>query len=463
MSEADGTLAASFRDPSGFVFTRDGEVLRQVNHCYADDYDLLMSSGLYDDLTAAGLLIPHEELSSEHAPRPEQAHRVLRPRQVGFVSHPCEWSFTQLKDAALTTLEVQKRAFAHGMSLKDASAYNIQFVEGRATLIDTLSFERYREGEPWVAYRQMCRHFLAPLTLMHYTDVRLSQLLRVHLDGVPLDLASRLLPRRTWLRLSLLLHVHLHARSEKRYEGATDVSDKTRGKRVSRLAFAGIVDSIKGAIRRLRWRPQGTEWAAYYEDTNYSDDALDEKGRLVDEFVGATDAHTVWDLGANTGRFSRVAARHAGHVVAFDIDPAAVERNVLDCKRDGVTNVLPLVLDLTNPTPGMGWENAERAGLFERGPADAVLALALVHHLAIGNNLPFERIAQALARLCTWLVIEFVPKSDSQIRRLLVVREDIFDNYTREVFERTFARFFTIERTEPIGGSERILYLMKRR
>ena len=207
---------ASFRDPSGFLFTRDGVLYRQVNQVYAEDYRKLMDSGLYAKLVKAGLLIPHTEVDIEPANK-KLAFKVLCPEYVPFISYPYEWSFGQLKDAALATLSIQKRALKAGMVLKDASAYNIQFQRGKPTLIDTLSFEIYQEGEPWVAYRQFCQHFLAPLALMAYQDVRLSQLLRVYIDGIPLDLASELLPARTRWNLGLATHIHLHARAQKRY------------------------------------------------------------------------------------------------------------------------------------------------------------------------------------------------------------------------------------------------------
>ncbi len=192
----DEPVAASFRDPSGFLFSRNGALYRQINRVYADDYDHLISSGLYDQLVKSGLLIPHREVS-EKPVYPELAVKVIQPELVPFISYPYEWSFSQLKDAALATLAIQKRSIKAGMSLKDASAYNIQFINGKPTLIDTLSFEIYKEGKPWDAYRQFCQHFLAPLALMARVDVRLGQLLRVFIDGIPLDLASRLLPAST--------------------------------------------------------------------------------------------------------------------------------------------------------------------------------------------------------------------------------------------------------------------------
>ncbi len=459
MTSTNGSLAGSFRDPSGFVFAENGHIHRQVNHVYKDDYDLLMSSGLYEKLVASELLIPHEEVDIDLA-RTGDAYKVLKPQPIPFVSYPYEWCFSELKDAALATLAVQKRAFEHGMVLKDSSAFNIQFLQGKPVLIDTLSFEKYREGMPWVAYRQFCQHFLAPLALMSCRDVRLGQLLRIHIDGIPLDLASRLLPMRTRLRFSLLAHIHLHARSQKRHEGETVDIER---RKVSRLGFRGIIDSLGSAVKKLSWKPAGTEWAEYYEETNYSPEALDAKARLVGRVLDKTDAKVVWDLGANTGRFSRVASGRGFLTISFDVDPAAVEKNYLDCKADGETRVLPLLSDLTNPTPGIGWENEERSSLLERGPADTVLALALIHHLAISNNLPLDRIARFFSGLCRFLVVEWVPKSDSQVQRLLATREDIFVNYTREGFERAFTAHFTLDESVAITDTQRTLYLMRKR
>jgi ribosomal protein L11 methylase PrmA len=213
----------------------------------------------------------------------------------------------------------------------------------------------------------------------------------------------------------------------------------------------------------LRWRSSGTEWADYYQDTNYTAEGAADKERAVGEFIDETRPRTVWDMGANVGVFSRIAAASGALVVSFDIDPACVERSYLRVRAKKEENVLPLLMDLTNPSPGAGWENRERMTLLERGPADAVLALALVHHLAIGNNVPFEKLARFFALAGRFLLIEFIPKSDSQVKRLLVTREDIFDRYTREEFERAFAGPFDIRRQAPVSGSERTLYVMERK
>ena len=358
------------------------------------------------------------------------------------------------------TLAIQKQALLFDMSLKDASAYNIQFLNGRPIFIDTLSFERYKEGKPWTAYRQFCQHFLAPLALMHYTDVRLNQLLRIYIDGIPADLAASLLPVTTHLRFSLLTHIHLHARSQK-YFGNKSIR-KTKGN-VSRLAMNGIIDNLESTIRKFKWKPEKTVWADYYRQTNYSTEAHEHKKMIVSEFLDLVKPATVWDLGANTGTFSRLAGHRGIETVSFDIDPAAVEKNYLECLEQNETKILPLLVDLSNPSPGTGWENRERMSLMERGPVEMAFALALIHHLAIYNNLPFHKIASFFSSVCTVLVIEFVPKTDSQVQRMLDAREDIFSDYTQEAFEKTFAVFFDIKNRVQIKGSKRILYLMERR
>ena len=455
-------LPSSFRDPCGFLFEREGILYRQVNQTYAGHYRQLVDSGLYDRLVKAGMLVPHREVDVTPA-EPTQATLIICPERLPFISYPYEWSFSQLQDAALLTLAIQKAALERGMSLKDASAYNIQFQNGKPVLIDTLSFEPYPEGQPWIAYRQYCQHFLAPLALMSHSDVRLAQLLRVYIDGIPLDLASRLLPARTRLSLPLLLHIHLHAASQQRYAGAA----AQPGRPMAQTALLGLVDSLDTGVRGLRWSQKGTPWGGYYQDHNYSEAGLDHKGQLVGEYLDVIGSRLqprlVWDLGANTGRFSRLASERGFLTVAFDLDPGAVEAAYRAVRTEGESRLLPIQLDLTNPSPGLGWDGRERQSLAERGPAGAILALALIHHLAIANNLPFDRLAAFFHRLARWLVVEFIPKEDSQVQRLLASREDIFPDYNAEIFERIFSRKFVIHRVESIQESSRRLYLMEGR
>jgi hypothetical protein len=453
--------AASFRDPNGFVFLREGALYRQVNQRGRASYEAMMGSGLYSRLVEKGLLIQHQEVDIPPADK-AIAFRVLRPQPVAFISYPYEWCFGQLKDAARATLQIAREALAFDMRLKDASAFNIQFVDGRPLLIDSLSFDVYREGEAWDAYRQFCQHFLAPLALMAHSDVRLAQLLRVFIDGLPLDLAAHLLPRRTRFDFGLLAHLHLHASAQQRFATTAPGRPAVARGRMSRTGLLGILDSLEAAVEKLSWRPDSTAWADYYAANEYSAQSMQDKTRIVGEWLDRVDSGMVWDLGANTGRFSQLACERGHLTIAFDVDAGAVELNYRECRRRDERSCLPLVMDLTNPTPGLGWAGSERMSLLARGPASAVLALALVHHLAIGNNVPLTELASFFAQCGKWLIVEFVPKDDPQVQRLLVSREDIFDSYTPEGFERAFGQTFAIRDRQVVPGTSRHLLLMER-
>ncbi len=456
--EQSKPIPASFRDPSGFLFVRDGVLLRQVNDVYREDYDHLMNSGLYAELVQRKLMIAHEDITSS-----QNAYKILKPQIIPFISYPYEWCFSQLKDAAQLTLQIQECALRFGMILKDASAYNVQFVDGRPIFIDTLSFERYENGNPWNAYRQFCEHFFAPLALMSATDIRLNQLLRIFIDGVPLDLASKLLPLRSKLRPSIFMHIVLHARSQARFADASAKQQETSSRFMDVDTMKRLARGLASATKRFTWRPRGTEWAEYYDETNYSDFAFSEKEKLIDRFLDYVKPKTVWDVGGNTGIFSRIAARRGIPTVSFDYDYAAIEKNYRTVRQKNETKILPLVIDLMNPSGGLGWRNRERSSLIERGPADLALALALIHHLAISNNVPFSSIADFFADICKTLVIEFVSKSDSNTQRLLKNRKDIFPEYTNGHFEEAFGERFIIKESVSISGSERVLYYMEKR
>ncbi len=448
-------ISSSFRDPSGFLFSRDGQIYRQINKSYQADYDYLISSGLYQKLIDKQLLIPHQEVDVDPLIQ-DTVYKVIQPERIEFISYPYEWCFSQLQDAALNTLRVQSIALEHGMSLKDSSSYNIQFQNGKPLLIDTLSFEIYKEGKPWIAYRQFCQHFLAPLSLMAYKDFRLNQLLRDYIDGLPLDLTSRLLPIKTRLNFPVLMHIHTHAASQKRMAGR-EIPSKGQ---MNLTSFLGLLDSLESGVRKLKWQPVGTDWSEYYQDINYSEQGFQHKQTLVGEYLEALKPERVWDLGANVGIFSRLASDMGAFTIAFDSDQAAVERNYLKCRQDQEKNLLPLTIDLTNPSPNLGWANRERMTIVERGSADTVLALALIHHLAIGNNVPLDRICEYFRSLGKSLIIEFVPKDDSQVKRLLSSREDIFLDYNRNTFEHIFSKQFDIRRAEKVQDSTRYIYLM---
>ncbi len=454
-------VSGSFRDPSGFMFKHNGKLYRQVNQEYQEKYDLLMSSGLYDQLNKSRTLVTHKEVELALAPRSDIAYKVIQPEIVDFISYPYEWCFNQLKDAAILTLAIARRALEFGMSLKDASAYNIQFHRGKPIFIDTLSFEKYEEGLPWVAYRQFCQHFLAPLALMAKTDIRLAQMLRLHIDGIPLDLASKLLPATTKINFGLATHIHVHARSQQRYADKA-VSQEEVKARMSKNSMLGLLDSLLSTVKSLNVKTIQTEWTDYYQDNNYTPASFEAKRQLVRNFIEIAQPKQVWDLGGNTGEFSRAASDLQIPTVCFDIDPGAVQQNYDLVKQNKEKFMLPLRMDLTNPSPDLGWHNAERESMQARGPVDLVMALALIHHLAISNNVPLVDVAKYFADLGKYLIIEFVPKSDSQVKRLLASRLDIFPDYTLEGFRRAFTQHYDLLDEKPVQGSERTLCLMKR-
>jgi len=449
----------SFRDPAGFIYSRGETIYRQINKSGSKDYDLFMSSGLYDELVAKKLLIPHREVQLALSLHPKTAHKVIQPSTIPFISYPYEWSFSQLKDAALLTLEVQKLALASGMTLKDASAFNIQFIGKQPVFIDTLSFAAYEAGSPWQGYKQFCEHFLAPLAIATTSTPNILPSLKTMIDGIPLELATKLLPAKTRLQWGLTTHLFLHNSAQKRHKDTE--TERLKPRVVSMFALKGLISSLERTILKSHMPKIKTEWGKYYTNTNYSTAAFKAKKQLVEKFIGKAKPKMVWDMGGNTGEFSQIPAGKGIYTVCFDIDPLAVEQNYLNKDKSTVNKLLPLVQDLTNPSPNLGWAHHERQSLKRRGPADLCLALALVHHLAIGNNLPLEMIAEYFSTICKHLIIEFIPKEDSKVKILLKSRPDIFPEFTRSGFEKAMRQYFSVVSSEQIKGSKRTLYLLK--
>lgn len=447
---------ASFRDPSGFVYIEDGVIYRQVNLSYKEDYDLFIRSGLYQELLDKKLIVPHIECDEKS----DEFYRIIQPKKIDFISYPYEWAFSQLKDAALLTLKVQQESLKKGMSLKDATSYNVQFQDGCPVFIDTLSFEKYKDNKPWLAYKQFCQHFLAPLVLMSYVDVSSNQLLRTNIDGIPLSLACNYLPIKAKFNFGILLHIFMHSSSQKQYEDSEDQGQLEEAQ-MSLFSQEALIDSLISTVKSLKLPQVKTEWGDYYDNTNYTDASFKYKKKLVSEFIDIVQPKTLCDLGANKGDFSRVVAVKDIKIISCDIDPVAVEKNYLKLKKDKEKNILPMIQDLTNPSPSIGFNSEERESFKDRAKCDLTMALALIHHMAISNNLPFANIASSFSEMSNYLVIEFVPKEDSKVQKLLSTREDIFSSYSQSDFENEFGKYYDIVQSEKIQGSERVLYLMK--
>lgn len=445
---------ASYRDPSGFVFTKDGEWYRQVNKIYQEDYSLFVSSGLSAELQEAGLLVPHQEIRENLTGHPDY-FITLKPEPVPVISYPYEWCYDQLKDAALLTLRIMRAAMTRGMILKDATPFNIQFYRGRPVLIDTLSFTRYNPSQPWIAYRQFCETFLFPLLLGKYTRLNMQQLMRVYLEGIPARVTARLLPLRSRWNASVWMHVFLQSRLSDNQPGTN-----TRTNSFSATKMKNLLAHLEQMTGNCYQRRQ-TNWTNYYTETILNKNYLAEKDSLVGRFLQEVNGKCILDLGANDGYFSLLAGRAGFEVVATDADDACINNLYQHLKKEKIPSVLPLYLDITNPTPALGFSNTERPAFFTRVQPDLVLALALVHHLAIGNNIPFEKQAAFFASLAPRLLVEFVPAEDPKTIELLSHKE--LRPYTQEEFEAGFAGCFQVLKKEKVGGSSRIIYLMERR
>jgi 2-polyprenyl-3-methyl-5-hydroxy-6-metoxy-1,4-benzoquinol methylase len=447
---------ASYRDTAGFVFLQDGNIYRYVHPAYEVHYTQLMNSGLYDELAKKTKLIAHTEIT-ETGKFGFNDGRVLLPEQIPFISYPYEWCFDMWKDAALLTLQIAMGSLKKGMILKDATPFNIQFYKGRPVFIDTLSFENYEEGKPWVAYRQFSECFLAPLLLMHYCHPGTNKLFAVYPNGIPIDVLASLLPKRSRWNMNTLLHVHLQAK----FSG-TKKTKPAGENNFSKQKLEILLKGLESFVQKLSPKKVKTTWDDYYTDTILGKDYLDAKTTLVNSFISEIDCATVIDLGANDGHFSLLFAENK-NVIATDADPNCINELYLKIKRDGRANILPLVNDLTTPSPAIGWNNSERGSFTSRLKADLVLALALVHHLAIANNVPLALIADWLQPMGAYLIIEFIPKSDEKVKLLLQNRKDIFDSYNIDDFRSIFAAAYQILKEEKVGNTGRVLFLMKRK
>jgi hypothetical protein len=457
----EAASGASFRDPAGYVFDDAGIIKRVVTNYGAADYRQFMSSGLYDALLQDGLLVPHEEIP---VPSRSDAAAILIPEKIPYISYPYEWSFGQFRDAALLTLRIQRLAMQHGMSLKDASAFNIQFRGSQPVFIDTLSFEP-NDGGPWVAYNQFCRHFLASLLLMGHVSPGFNKFWKASLDGFPLDLTSSLLPKTTYMSFGALLHIHLHARTQKKYEASSGVPLKVVLKSGAPDRKAALVDSLRAFIGSLRLGQLQTEWLHYYDQktAHYSTAAEESKKKSVQYALDYVNPKVVYDLGGNIGEYSRLAAVRGSYTVCFDIDPLCVHQNYERARSEKDIRMLPLMLDLTNPSGNFGFGLRERKSIVDRGKADMVMALALIHHLRITGNTPLKLIAQFLAQMGEFILLEYVPKSDIMAQALLRSRKDTFLDYSDDGFRSAFESCFDVVQTLPVAETERSLFLFKRR
>ncbi len=457
----------SFRDRHGRIVYHQGKVLRCLSEQATAHWGTLRSTHFFQDAVASGRLVATTEAAVElralGLPNAEHWHTVLEHERIPLVSYPYEWPFGMLKDAARLQLQLIEDALGEGMILKDATAYNIQWRGAQPVFIDIPSFEVLQPGEPWTGYRQFCQLFLFPLMLQAYRQVPFQPLLRGMVDGIPVDVANQLLSLRDRFRSGVFAHVYLQAKLQSRY-GATQRHVR------SDLKAAGFnLDLIRSNVKRLRhlvdklkWQSPPSTWSDYTALGHYSAADRQLKVEFVERAVQASAYALVWDIGANTGQFSSIAAQHADYVIAADMDHLAVERHYQHLRQHGPNNILPMVLNLADPSPALGWRRQERQSLEDRGRPNLILCLALIHHIVITANIPLPEFIAWLAQLGADLVIEFVSHEDEMVKTLLRHKEDQYHDYTLQVFETCLATYYAITAKQALGSGHRTLYLAKR-
>lgn len=455
----------SLHDPHGYVTCHENKFYRVVLQNYQQNYDKLVSTNLFKDLIDKEFLISHNEISLQKLglENDTSIYKLLLPEQLDFISYPQEWSFSMLQDAAITTLKVQAKALEKGFVLKDAAAYNIQFHKGKPIFIDTLSFEIYENGTAWQAYRQFCQHFLAPLYLMAYTDTQLNLLFGVMKDGIPLNLAVKLLPLKARLNMGALWHIFFHAQAEDNTVKATLKENHSKLNKNFTLAFLQqLTESLLATVKKLTYKTKA-HWSQYYQ-INVEAEYLANKIATTDQFLSQLRTQYLWDLGTNTGDFSILAMEKGIKTISFDYDHDSIEVFYKKMKEGSKLSKLsplslPLILNLVTPTPACGWANTERKSWIERSLPDTLLALALIHHLRISDNIPLNEIAGLFSKIAPQLIIEFVPKQDEKVQILLQNKTDFYQDYTQENFEEIFKQYYTLKASKRLLPSERVLYL----
>ena len=449
---------ASFRDPSGYMFY-DGDVLRRaINPIYFRQYNALKDSGFFNTLIKNKLLIPHTQTTVS------DKQIVITPEPIAFITNPYEWSFEQYKHAALHTLKVHKYALSKGFILKDASAYNVTFHKGSPVFIDTLSFDFYEKDTPWRAYKQFITHFFGPLVLASYHGTEIFKMLQTHIDGIPVKLIASLLPGKSKLSSTIYTNIHLLAKMERTH--SEDYKAETKIAKLSLKAQNNIIDNLFDFIKKLSIKEE-TEWGNYYDKTNYNDAAFQGKKTLIEDWVTALNPQRLIDIGGNDGTFARTVVTKVPHVIVTDIDSNAVGYNYKQIQQNKETNMLAFVCDVLQPAPGIGLNNSERSSLVERLKGyspDVTMALALIHHITLSGNVPFDRSAQFFAAFSKHLILEFPTREDSWVSSLLVRKREFmnhFDFYNQEAFEDGYKHYFDIQKKETVPGTKRVLYLLK--
>lgn len=461
----------SFRDRDSRVVVSDGAIYRALSPEGAEDWAALSGSPLLEQLSASGQVIGTREadlsvLGESQELLPTGVEKVLEHDRVPFVSYPYEWSFSMLQDAARLQLELGIAAIEAGLTLKDATPYNVQYIGSKPTFIDIGSFEKLPEGQPWIAYRQFCMLYLYPLLFQAHKDIPFHPWMRGSIDGIqPID-AIKVFGLRDRLRRGVFIHTSLHARLDRRANksgpGTAEGNKTTRTVKPKQLQAQ--LQSMHRLVSKLKWKTGETSWSGYRQSNTYSDDDDRRKQAFVAEVAAAESPALTWDVGCNDGAYSRIAAESSDRVLALDFDHATVEALYRSLREEGNTKILPLVSNLADPSPALGWRGLERKTLVDRGAPDLMLALAVIHHVSISANIPIADFLQWARDMETTLLIEFPKRTDPMVRALLANKQDGANpDYEEGNFERELEKRFTVERREELPSGDRILFLAKPR
>lgn len=452
--------SGSFRDPNSRVYRRQGEIYRGLSASALENFRALRVTDFYNKFLTAGELIATEEVTQPAwAADLPQWSGWLSHQPIPFVSYPYEWTFSMLRDAALLQLRLLEAALKEGWSMKDATPYNVQFLAGKPVFIDIPSFEPLAEGSAWQGYRQFCEMNLFPLLLQTYKGIDFQPFLRAGINGIAVQTAAGLFSWRDRLRKGVMSHVWLQGMLDRKYGGSQrNLRSELKNAGLNRELLLANVRRLQKLLAGLKWQAARSEWADYAAFHNYSDTDHAAKMAFVAETASIVQAKLSWDLGCNTGQFAEILARQGGQVIAMDADHLAVERLYRNPAMMDSQRILPLVQNLADPSPAWGWNQAERKTLEQRGKPDLVLALALIHHVVIGANIPLQQFVAWLASLGGTLVIEFVSRDDDKVEQLLRNRSERFPDYNRESFEQALRQHFVVERQQDLRAGLRTLF-----
>lgn len=454
--------SGSFRDPSSHVYVSGSRVFRGIRGPNAAFLGEFLESAFYKERAGSAIVnswvVSRQDLRKAKLPDDllSEYDLWIEHQRLEFITYPYEWSFGQLRRAAIFQLDLNIQSLEAGFQLKDASAYNIQFVGNQPTFIDLPSFEIYQEGQPWIAYKQFCEMFFAPLVLHAYTGVSMQPWIRGNLDGIDLVDCSRVLPWKSYLSASVLGHIHAHAMASKKVSATSQAAEKKKVS-VKKENLISLMKGLQSAIKGLKSR-SASYWKDYENQNSYSSGLVLEKEQIVSDFAAEFAGKRLLDIGCNAGKFSEIALEMGVRsVIGMDFDEGAldqaIEREVLDGK-----DFSPLLYDFANPSPAIGWALNERKTLADRLPqCDGLICLALIHHLVIARNIPMQSFVDLILSLSPNGLVEFVSKDDPMVQGLLANREDIFHDYTSEAFEKCFVGRARIDRVDSENQS-RIYY-----